>query len=202
MQFVGQCRVRTDLLAKRRKLDFDRIVSARNLLHSSFSLCPASSSPPTPIFLRPDFYLLMTLLPHLLLPAAFHIYCCPLKHRHKSTAPSRTQIWLLMNLQIVSHVPAHFICFPGNIAIGPFENTLRGRDSPSLDRRVLHKAEVGMTDHLRMNCFYPPPFFLSSTATLLAPLGALIVSPFRDPVHPPPPPPTFSFDCSNLFIMA
>ena len=51
-----------------------------------------------------------------------------------------------MNLQIVSHVPTHFICFPGNIAIGPFENTLRGRDSPSLDRRVLHKAEVGMTD--------------------------------------------------------
>ncbi len=32
---------------------------------------------------------------------------------------------------------------------------------------------------------------------LLAPLGALIVSPFRDPV-----PSAFSFDCSNLFNMA
>ena len=68
-----------------------------------------------------------------------------------------------MNLQIVSHVPTHFICFPGNIAIGPFENTLRGRDSPSLDRRVLHKAEVGMTDHLRMNeLLLPSPVYFSS----------------------------------------
>ena len=62
-----------------------------------------------------------------------------------------------MNLQIVSHVPTHFICFPGNIAIGPFENTLRGRDSPSLDRRILHKAEVGMTDN---ELLLPSPVFL------------------------------------------
>ena len=71
-----------------------------------------------------------------------------------------------MNLQIVSHVPTHFICFPGNIAIGPFENTLRGRDSPSLDRRVLHKAEVGMTDNIRiafaLPCIFPLYFDLSS----------------------------------------
>ena len=33
--------------------------------------------------------------------------------------------------------------------------------------------------------------------TFLAPLGALIVSPFRDPSHP-----TYRFDCSNLFNMA
>ena len=38
---------------------------------------------------------------------------------------------------------------------------------------------------------------------LLAPLGALIVSPFRDPVpsHPSSPA-TYRFDCSNLFNMA
>ena len=73
-----------------------------------------------------------------------------------------------MNLQIVSHVPTHFICFPGNIAIGPFENTLRGRDSPSLDRRVLHKAEVGMTDHLKINeLLFSSPVYFSPTLTFL-----------------------------------
>ena len=77
-----------------------------------------------------------------------HILPGPLKDQHQSSRSSRSQIWLLMNLQIVSHVPTHnSICFPGNIAIGPFENTLRGRDSPNVDRRILHKAEVGMTDN-------------------------------------------------------
>ena len=73
-----------------------------------------------------------------------------------------------MNLQIVSHVPTHnSICFPGNIAIGPFENTLRGRDSPNVDRRILHKAKVGMTDNTHSMIIHfpgiapPTPLFLT-----------------------------------------
>ena len=138
----------------------DRIVSAPSLLRISLiPHSPCSFFSPTPIFLRPDFYLLMTSP-----PSSSLSYIAAHSNTGTNLPPSRTQIWLLMNLQIVSHVPTHFICFPGNIAIGPFENTLRGRDSPSLDRRVLHKAEVGMTDHLRMNeLLLPSPVYFSSS---------------------------------------
>ena len=161
MQFTAQAhwlRLRSNLLAKRRKSERQnrlRPKFASHLPHSSFSLLLLL---PTPIFLRPDFYLLMTSP-----PSSSLSYIAAHSNTGTNLPPSRTQIWPLMNLQIVSHVPTHFICFPGNIAIGPFENTLRGRDSPSLDRRVLHKAEVGMTDHLRMNeLLLPSPVYFSS----------------------------------------
>ena len=151
---MGQCSVNSDPLANRKKSEPTE--SSPPKVHKSLIPHSPSSSPRPRSFSGPDFYLLMT-LSFLLQP--FIYWRCPLKHRDKSTTSSRTRIWLLMNLQIVSHVSTHFICFPGNIAIGPFENTLRGRDSPSLDRRILHKAEVGMTDN---ELLLPSPLFISN----------------------------------------
>ena len=54
---------------------------------------------------------------------------------------------------VVEHV-----FFEGSITLGPFENTLRGRDSPQLDRKVLHKAGIRQLPdnfsnvHFLINC--------------------------------------------------